>query len=205
MKTPELIASLVTDGKPVRPVSPPIVTAGIVTIATGVVLALDLALFQAGPRATALFLAWAAVGGLLCARAVHSALPGRRESRRLATLTGAACLALLALYARPLVTDPDAWDWGSAVSTSGRTCTIAFALLAVIPLVAFAYALRRLAPTDPRRTALRLGLAAGAMAALGLCAVCGNTSTFHALLWHGLPFLGLTLFSTLVLGRWLRW
>jgi hypothetical protein len=74
-------------------------------------------------------------------------------------------------------------------------------LMAVAPLVAFAWLRRGSDPVAPRLTGAAIGTAAGAIGAVGIELRCSHATVDHVLLGHVLPVLILAGLGALIAGR----
>ncbi|GIX38487.1 MAG: hypothetical protein KatS3mg128_0438 [Silanimonas sp.] len=84
-------------------------------------------------------------------------------------------------------------------------CLTAIPLLSALPAVGFVWALRRAAPTNPRRAARAVGLAAGSLGAFAYAFHCQADQPGYVLLWYGLAIAITVAASEAIASRWLRW
>ena len=107
-----------------------------------------------------------------------------------------------------------AWAYGATpaearqMATQGKTltaCLVAIPLLSVLPVASLFYALRQGATTAPRRAGFVAGLAGSGLSAALYALHCTEDSPLFFVTWYGLAILGVTLVSTLIGGRLLRW
>lgn len=80
-------------------------------------------------------------------------------------------------------------------------CLVGTALLAIGPLLAFAYALRESAPVDPRLSSGAIGAASGAWGAVALVIICRHASASHMVFGHVLPVVLLSAFGAFIGSR----
>lgn len=144
--------------------------------------------------------AWLAVAGLVTWAGVSRGrtMLGRPEAWKVAVVL-ATPAALLALW----------WPLASAFpqtleSESGwfevAQCLVGTGLLAIGPLLAFAYVRRASEPLHPRLGGAAVGAAAGAWGAAALVVICRHASASHMLLGHVLPVVVLTAIGALIAG-----
>lgn len=205
MATNDVIASLVSDLKPVSPLPLPRVRlwrwlAVSAALATVAVAALgrrgDLVSAASTPpfQAHVLLLLIAAVSSAGAALAL--AIPGeflaswRRAAPMVAVVAWGAWLVgeLLVLAASTGDVWPIAHGWGCVAK--------AFAV-GVTPGLLLAVMVGRGAPADPRAPVIFTALAAAAVGALGVEMTCPLTSPMHLLLWHAGPVVAVVLLASM--------
>lgn len=96
--------------------------------------------------------------------------------------------------------------WPSVLGESTKlrhhvSCIEFSTLMAIGPLVAFAFVRRGSDPVAPRLTGAAIGAAAGAIGALGIEVRCPHASLFHVAVGHLGPVVALTLVGAFVVGR----
>jgi hypothetical protein len=119
----------------------------------------------------------------------------------LAAVAGAALALLLWAYA---TTPADARQ----MATLGKTvnaCLISIPLLSILPVATLLYTLRQGATTAPARAGFVAGLAGSGLAAAIYALHCTEDSPLFYVTWYGLAIMGVTLVSTLIGARTLRW
>lgn len=89
--------------------------------------------------------------------------------------------------------------------TSGVQCASKIVLLSIPPLIGLGVLGCRGAPTDLRRTALLIGLAAAGWGAFVFVFACPFNDPLYILVWYGLGCGIVTLAARLVLPRLARW
>lgn len=125
----------------------------------------------------------------------------RRSGLAGAGLAGVA--AALALWG--LATTAPA-DWlAAATGASIPVCLLMIPALSLLPLAALLLALREGASTDPARSGLWAGLAAGGVAAAAYSLHCTEDSPLFYLPWYGLGILLSARLGRLAGQRFLRW
>ncbi len=195
MATDEMIANLVGDLRPVRPLPAPqarLVRWGLLAVATTAIVTAGL-----GPRANLLAslatLPFYAHSVLLLLVALSSAIaalamaiPGEqvRPSQRWAPV--AAGLAWAAWLGAELWVSA-ANGGGLSPGTAGIACVAKAVVFGVAPGMALTVMLGRGLPSDTRTTMVFAALAAAAVGALGVQLTCPVTNPSHLLVWHGGP------------------
>lgn len=94
------------------------------------------------------------------------------------------------------------------MATVGKTmtkCLVAIPLLSVLPVATLLYVLRQGATTAPMRAGFVAGLAGSGFAAAIYALHCTEDSPLFYVTWYGLAIMGVTLVSTLIGARALRW
>jgi len=185
-------------------------------VAVGATAALCLALAFLGLRPgltevrPLLFLAFkfsfaAAVGGLALRYLLRAARPGG-ESRVHLGVAALPFLVVAALACVSLLMTPTE-HWHGVVS--GHTwleCLVSIPLIAVVPFAVVTWAVRRFgAPTDLVRAGALVGLASGAVSALGYSLHCMDDTVPFVAVWYGGTLALCTLAGALLGPRLLRW
>jgi hypothetical protein len=207
----ELIDSLVTDARPVRPLWRPEVRLGVwlaVVALVAVVVGTDFlrADLPARLRSPLFLLEVAAMllaGSLLGLEALRAAVPGQRPGRLAAGIS----IAALALTALLQLREPIHWGWTSDVFIEiGLLCLWRTAALVVVPWAWLLVALRRGAPLASGRAAALGGAAAWGLTFVVMRFCCQVDELLHLTVFHVLPVLAGTALSA-GLGLWLlpRW
>jgi hypothetical protein len=212
MKTDDLIRALAADTVQPRPM--------MTTLMLGLVPALALALYGVGTvlgfRAD---LATAMVTPLSLFRIVLSLclgfaalrlalVLGRPEGRDIARLWPLAAVAgfALGLLGWAYVTTPADARQMATVGKAMVTCLVAIPLLSILPVASVLYALRQGgAPTAPARAGFVAGLAGSGLSAAIYALHCTEDGPLFYVTWYGLAIIGVTLASTLIGARALRW
>jgi hypothetical protein len=88
---------------------------------------------------------------------------------------------------------------------SWATCSRNVLLLSLLPMAGCFWALRGLAPTQPRRAGAAAGLCAGALAAMGYALICEETAPSFVAVWYTLGIAGASLLGAWLGPRLLRW
>jgi hypothetical protein len=211
MKTDDLIRALSADT--VR--QPALRT----TLVMGLVPALAICLlavwFLLGFRAdlltalvTPVSLARILLTGILGIAAVRLALLlARPEGGQVARLwpLAAVAAAALGLLAWAYVATPAEARQMATVGKTMTTCLVAIPLLSVLPVATVLYVLRQGATTAPLRAGFVAGLAGSGFAAAIYALHCTEDSPLFYVTWYGLAIMGVTLISTLIGARVLRW
>lgn len=216
MATDEVIANLVRDLRPVRPLPVPqvrLVQWGLVAVTTMVIVTAGL-----GPRANLLdslatvpFHAHSILLGLVALSSAIAALamaipgepvqPWRRWAPVVAGLSWAAVLlGELWVFA---VRGQSSWP-----GMEGVGCVAKAFAFSVTPGLALMLMIGRSAPGDVRATMFFAGLAATAVGALGVELTCPLTSPSHLVVWHAAPVAAVVIaaygFGRVVFGAFTR-
>jgi hypothetical protein len=146
--------------------------------------------------------------GVLGIAAVRLALvlarPEGRETARLWPLAAVAAAAL-SLLAWAYVTTPAEARQMATVGKTMTTCLVTIPLLSVLPVASVLLALRRGATTAPAWAGFVAGLAGSGFAAAVYALHCTEDSPLFYVTWYGLAIMGVTLVSTVIGARFLRW
>ncbi len=211
MKTDDLIRALAADTLRPRPVMTTLMQGLIPSLA----IALAVVWFAFGFRAdlaTALVTPVSAIRGVLTVVlglvsmriALLLARPEGRDTARLWPLAvvGAAALGMLAWA---YVTTPAEARQMATVGKTITVCLVAIPMLSILPVASVLYALRQGATTAPARAGFVAGLAGSGLSAAIYALHCTEDSPLFYVTWYGLAIMGVTLASTLIGSRVLRW
>ena len=211
MKTDELVAALVADRAPkrpllLRPLPLALMAGGVVSIVVFFMelgfrkdLAAAFATWRFDLKLVLVLLAPVLAFGLC--RALSRPVAEPHPARRLLPLVLLAALAVaIEMTIAPLS------SWGTRlVGTNSLVCLGAIPMLAVAPLVALLMALRSAAPASPMLAGAAAGLLAAALGASIYAFHCFDDSPFFVVVWYllaSLPVIGL---GALLGPRVLRW
>lgn len=215
MKTDQLVDVLVADLKPVRKRS----VAGDVRI-LAFLLAIEFGLYWllgsghghiAEATASMPSFLWklgslallAAVSVVVALRSLDPARPPHRGLGVIAALVAMILLvgwmvdATTAHTARPF--------WQRLAITDGLDCVRSIVLLAIPPIAALGWLMRRAAPTDLRGSALSIGIASAALGALLFVIACPHGDPLYVMIWFMLASLIVALTARLALPLINRW
>jgi hypothetical protein len=126
------------------------------------------------------------------------------DRARLWPLTAIGAVALGLLIWAYVTTPADARQ----MATVGKTmvaCLTFIPLLSVLPVAVVLYTLRRGATTVPALAGFAAGLAGSGMAAAVYALHCTEDSPLFYVTWYGLAITGVTVVSTVLAPRLLRW
>ncbi|MBL7309219.1 DUF1109 domain-containing protein, partial [Escherichia coli] len=113
---------------------------------------------------------------------------------------------IILLAALSLASAPPAHWHGMVTGEMWLECLLSIPVIAVVPFVTLMWVVRRIgAPTDLVRTGAMVGLAAGAVSALGYALQCMDDTIPFIALWHGGTIALCTLAGALLGPRLLRW
>ncbi len=211
MKTDDLIRTLAADTLRPRPLLVTLMLGLIPSLALafavvwlGLGLRDDLAQSLVTPI-SAIRIALTALLGISATRiALMLARPEGRSMARLwpLAMVGFAALGLLlwAYVATPADARPMA-----IVGKTIATCLVAIPLLSVLPVATVLIMLRRGATTAPALAGLVAGLAGSGLSAAIYALHCTEDSPLFYVTWYGLAIMAVTLVSTLIGARVLRW
>ena len=130
--------------------------------------------------------------------------PGGDQGARLWPLAAVAAAALgLLLWA--FVTTPQDARQMATVGKTMTTCLLAIPLLSVLPVATLHHVLRQGATTAPARAGFVAGLAGSGISAAIYALYCIEDSPLFYVTWCGLAIMGVTLVSTVIGARSLRW
>ncbi|MBN2629108.1 MAG: DUF1109 domain-containing protein [Rhodobacteraceae bacterium] len=134
-------------------------------------------------------------------------LLARPEGSQIARLWPLAVVAAaaLGLLLWAYVTTPAQARQMAIVGKTMATCLVTIPLLSVLPVAALHYVLRQGATTAPLRAGFVAGLAGSGFAAAIYALHCTEDNPLFYVTWYGLAIVGVTLVSTLIGTRALRW
>ena len=209
MKTDDLIRTLGADMQTDRPVSEGLI-AGLCLALVLAVLAVwatlgfrgDLLGSLVSPLSALRFGLTATLGVVGVQLVLRLARPEGRG--RLWPLGGVAVLALGLLVWAYAATPPEARQM-ALVGKTMVTCLVGIPLLSILPVAVILLALRGGATTAPARAGFAAGVAGSGFAAMVYATHCTEDSPLFYVTWYGLAIIGVTLVSTLIGARILRW
>lgn len=211
MKTDNLIAALAADNQtepPMRAVLWPALGLALAGAVLVVWVSLgfrgDLLASLVNPLSLMRFLLTAALGILGVRLALMLARPEGRSLARLwpvAVPVGVALGLLVWAY----VTTPADGRQMALVGKTMVTCLVMIPLLSVLPVAAILLGLRRGATTSPALAGFAAGLGGSGLAAMAYAMHCIEDSPLFYVTWYGLAIGGVTVLSTLIGARVLRW
>lgn len=132
------------------------------------------------------------------------ARPEGAQSARLWPLAAVAGAALGLLVWAYFTTPQDARQMATVGKTM-TTCLVAIPLLSVLPVATLHYVLRQGATTATFRAGFVAGLAGSGLSAVVYALYCTEDSPLFYVTWYGLAIMGVTLVSSVVAARSLRW
>jgi hypothetical protein len=211
MKTDDLIRVLAADSLPGRSLRTILVLGLLLSMAVAVLavwLTLgvreDLAASLLEPLSLARFVLTGMLGFAAARLALTLARPEGGDYARLwplAAVAGAAGCLLGWAY----VTTPTEALQMAIVGKTMTTCLVTIPLLSILPVAVVLYVLREGATTAPARAGFVAGLAGSGFAAAVYALHCIEDSPLFYVTWYGTAILGVTLVSTLIGARTLRW
>jgi hypothetical protein len=211
MKTDDLIRALAADTVQPRALRTTLVLGMLPALAVAVVavwLALgfraDLGAVFLSPVSLARIVLTGILGLAACRLALLLARPEGAGTARLWPLAAVGAVALGLLAWAWVTTPADARQ----MATVGKTmvnCLVTIPLLSVLPVAALHYTLQQGATTAPRKAGFVAGLAGSGLAAAVYALHCTEDSPLFYVTWYGLAIAGVTLVSTLIGARTLRW
>ncbi len=113
--------------------------------------------------------------------------------------------AIMLLAAVNLAFAPSAHWERMIVGDQWLECLLSIPIIAIVPFALIVWAVRRMAPTDLRRTGALVGLIAGSVSATAYALHCADDSLPFVALWYGGTILLCTLAGTALGPRLLRW
>jgi hypothetical protein len=211
MKTDDLIRALAADTEK----TPPLRTTLLLGLIPSLVVALvalwlalgfraDLPSAMLSPVSAARILLTAVLGLAATRLALLLARPEGAETARLWPLAAVAAAALGLLLWAFVTTPADA----RPMAMFGKTmtaCLVTIPLLSVLPVASLLYVLRTGATTAPARAGFVAGLAGSGFAAAIYALHCTEDSPLFYVTWYGLAIMAVTLVSTVIGARSLRW
>jgi hypothetical protein len=211
MKTDDLIRILASDLQPSRPLSVQL-AAGLVpalaVAAAAVWLVLgfrdDLLAAVMNPLSAMRWVLGLGLGAGGIGLALVLARPEGRAQARFWPLILCA-LAALALLGWAFVTTPPEGRQMALVGKTMVTCLVTIPLLSILPVAAILAVLRQGATTAPAMAGAVAGLGGGGLAAAVYAMHCTEDSPLFYVTWYGLAILAVTVVSTLLGMRLLRW
>lgn len=211
MKTDDLIAALAADSRTEPPLGRLLWPALAVAVA-GAILALGVTLgFRSDllhsliePTAAMRYVLTAVLGVLGVRLALLLARP---EGGSLARIWPVAVpvAAAIGLLAWACVATPAEGRLMALVGKTMVTCLVTIPLLSVLPVTAILLGLRRGATTAPALAGFAAGVGGGGLAAMVYAMHCTEDSPLFYVTWYGVAIAGVTLASTLIGPRVLRW
>jgi hypothetical protein len=211
MKTDDLIRALAADTLRQPPLTRILMLGLVPAVMIGalmvwVVLGFRADLFSAliTPVSVARILLTGMLGIVATRLALVMARPDGVQAARLwplAAVAGAALGLLLWAY----VTTPTEALGMAVVGKTMTTCLVAIPLLSVLPVGMLHFVLREGATTAPTRAGFVAGLAGSGLSAAVYALHCTEDSPLFYVTWYGLAIMGVTLVSTLIGARSLRW
>lgn len=211
MKTDALITTLAADMQIERPVTGGLVGAlvlAIVVAVLGIWVTLgfrdDLLLSLVTPVSVMRFILTAALGAIGVRLALVLARPEGRGMARLWPIVAVAAVALGLLIWAYLATPAE----GRQMALVGKTmvtCLVTIPLLSILPVTAIVLSMRNGATTTPALAGFVAGLGGSGFAAMVYAMHCIEDSPLFYVTWYGLAITGVTLVSTLIGAKVLRW
>ena len=211
MKTDDLIAALAADsrtGPPPGRVLWPALAAALAgaVLLVWVILGFrpDLGQSLITPLPAMRYLLTAALGVLGVRLALVLARPEGRSLARLWPLAVPVTLAL-GLLVWAYASTPAEGRQMALVGKTMVTCLVTIPLLSILPVTAILLALRRGATTAPALAGFAAGLGGSGLAAMTYAMHCIEDSPLFYVTWYGLAIGGVTVATTLIGARLLRW
>lgn len=211
MKTEDLIAALAADSRTEPPPRRVLWPALAMALAAAIVL-LDLSLgFRddlvqsfVDPVAAMRYVLTGVLGVLGVRLALLLARP---EGGRLARVWPVALpvVAALGLLAWAFVATPPEGRQMALVGKTMVTCLVTIPLLSLLPVAALFLGLRQGATTTPALAGFAAGIGGSGLAAMTYAMHCTEDSPLFFVTWYGLAIAGVTIASTLIGSRLLRW
>ncbi|MGQ0564348.1 MAG: NrsF family protein [Gemmobacter sp.] len=211
MKTDDLIRALAADTvrEPALRTTlllglAPSLVIGVLAVWFGLGFRADLSTALVSPVSAARILLTGVLGLAATRLALLLARPDGGQTARLWPLTAVAVAALgLLLWA--YVTTPEDARQMAMFGKTMTNCLVAIPLLSILPVTTLHYVLRQGATTAPARAGFVAGLAGSGLAAATYALYCTEDSPLFYVTWYGLAIMGVTLVSTVVGARSLRW
>lgn len=211
MKTENLIAALAADNRTEPPLKAFLWPALAVALAVAVLVVWvslgfrdDLLASLGQPFSVMRFVLTGALGILGVRLALVLARPEGRSLARLwpVAVPVAAAVGLLVLA---YVLTPAEGRQMALVGKTMTTCLVMIPLLSVLPVAAILIGLRKGATTSPALAGFAAGLGGSGFAAMAYAMHCIEDSPLFYVTWYGLAIGGVTVVSTLIGARVLRW
>jgi hypothetical protein len=211
MNTDALIRLLAADGVTERPVGrvlailllPALAAAALVLWLT-LGFRADLGLSITVPESAFRFVITGAAGALGLRLALLLSRPEGQGIARLWPLGAMAALALAAL-GHAWITTPDGARQMALVGKTMTTCLVTIPILSILPVAALLAAMHRGAATSPATAGFCAGIAGSGFAAMIYALHCTEDSPLFYVTWYGLAMASVTLVTTLIATRALRW
>jgi len=211
VKTDDLIRALAADTV-LEPASRSILVLGMgLSLATAVLtvwLALgfraDLSTALMTPVSVARFVLTGLLGIAATRLALILARPEGAQSARLWPLAAVAAAALGLLVWAFFTTPQDARQMATVGKTM-TTCLVAIPLLSVLPVATLHYVMRHGATTAPLRAGFVAGLAGSGLSALVYALYCTEDNPLFYVTWYSIAIMGVTVVSSMIAPRSLRW
>jgi hypothetical protein len=211
MKTDDLIRALAADNQRPHALQTTLLLGLVPSLLIAVVavwLALgfraDLSVSLVTPVSVARILLTGTLGIAATRLALLLARPEGGQVARLWPLAAVAAAAGGLLLWAYLATPPEARQMATVGKTM-VTCLVTIPLLSILPVASLHHVLRRGATTAPARAGLVAGLAGSGLAAAIYALHCTEDSPLFYVTWYGLAIMGVTLVSTVIGARSLRW
>jgi hypothetical protein len=211
MKTDDLIRVLAADRLPRRNLATNLALGLLLSMAVAVLavwLALgireDLAASLLQPLSLARFVLTGVLGFAAARLALTLARPEGVGHARLWPLAAVAAVAI-GLLGWAYVTTPTEALQMAIVGKTMTTCLVMIPLLSILPVAVVLHVLREGATTAPALAGFVAGLAGSGFAAAAYALHCIEDSPLFYVTWYGTAILGVTLVSTLIGARILRW
>lgn len=211
MKTDDLIAALAADSQtepPVRLLLWPALALALVMAVLVVRFTLgfrdDLLASLLDPVSVMRLVLTAALGILGLRLALVLARPEGRGLARLWPVALPVAVALGLLVWAYVIT-PAGGRQMALVGKTMTTCLVMIPLLSVLPVMAILVSLRKGATTSPALAGFAAGLCGGGFAAMAYAMHCTEDSPLFYVTWYGVAIGGVTLVSTMIARRFLRW
>jgi hypothetical protein len=211
LKTDDLVRILAADTVRPRPLATLLLVGLIPALAVAVAVVwivlgvrTDLATSLMTPISVMRFVLTAGLAIAAMRIALLLARPEGRDRAQLWPLAAIGAVALGLLIWAYVTTPADARQ----MATVGKTmvaCLTFIPLLSVLPVAVVLYTLQRGATTVPALAGLVAGLAGSGMAAAVYALHCTEDSPLFYVTWYGLAIIGVTVVSTVLAPRLLRW
>lgn len=211
MKTEDLIRALAADTQIERPIAA--MLAGLLGLSIAMAVAVigvtlgfrdDLLLSLVSPLSVLRFVLTAALGLVGVRLALVLARPEGRALARFWPIAAVAAVALGVLVWTYVATPPEARQM-AVVGKTMVTCLITIPLLSILPVTALLISIRHGATTAPALAGFVAGVAGSGFAAMVYAMHCTEDSPLFYVTWYGIAITGVTLVSTLIGARVLRW